>query len=158
MTISLQEAFAGGTRILEGGGRRVQVKIPPGARSGTKIRVSGAGPGGTDLYLKITVEADPRFERDGDNLRAPVTVDMFTALLGGEADVETLTGRVKLTIPPGTQPDQLIRIAGRGMPHLKDTERKGDLFVRVKVQIPRQLSAEQKALIAQARELKSDET
>lgn len=153
LPISLQEAFTGSTRILEGGGRRVQVKIPAGAKTGTKIRVTGGGPGGADLFLKVTVEHDARFERDGDNLQAPVAVDVFTALLGGEVEVETMTGRLKLTIPAGTQPEQLIRIAGRGMPHLKDPESKGDLLVRVKVRIPRNLSAEQKALLAQARGL-----
>ena len=66
-------------------------------------------------------------------------MDVFTALLGGEVEVETMTGRLKLTIPAGTQPEQLIRIAGRGMPHLKDPENKGDLLVRVKVRIPRNL-------------------
>jgi len=157
LPISLQEAFTGSTRILEGGGRRVQVKIPAGAKTGTKIRVSGAGPGGADLYLKVNVEHDPRFERDGDNLQAPVAVDVFIAILGGEVEVETMTGKVKLTIPAGTQPEQLIRIAGRGMPHLKDPERKGDLLVRVKVRIPRNLSAEQKALLAQAHGLPSEE-
>lgn len=157
LSISLQEAFEGSARILEGGGRRVQVKIPAGAKTGTKIRVAGAGPGGADLYLKVTVEHDPRFERDGDNLQAPVAVDVFTAVLGGEVEVETMTGKVKLTIPPGTQPEQLIRIAGRGMPHLKDPERKGDLLVRVKVRIPRNLSTEQKALLAQARGLQTGE-
>jgi curved DNA-binding protein len=153
LSIPLQEAFTGGARILEGGGRRVQVKIPAGAKTGTKIRVAGGAPGGADLYLKVTVEHDPRFERDGDNLLAPVTVDVFTALLGGEVEVETMTGRLKLTIPAGTQPEQLIRIAGRGMPHLKDPESKGDLLVRVKVRIPRKLSVEQKTLLAQARGL-----
>ncbi len=157
LSISLQEAFTGGVRILEGGGRRVQVKIPAGAKTGTKIRVAGGGPGGVDLFLKVTVEHDPRFERDGDNLQAPVVVDMFTALLGGEAEVETMTGKLKLTIPAGTQPDQVFRIAGRGMPQLKEPKGKGDLLVRVKVRIPRSLSAEQKALLAQARNLTQEE-
>ena len=157
LSISLQEAFTGSTRILEGGERRLQIKIPAGAKTGSKIRVAGGAPGGADLFLKVEVEHDPRFERDGDNLQAPVTVDVFTALLGGEVEVETMTGRLKLTIPAGTQPEQLIRIAGRGMPRLKDPESKGDLLVRVKVRIPRNLNTEQKALLAQARSLKPGE-
>ncbi len=151
--ISLQEAYAGATRVLEGGGRRVQVKIPVGAKSGTKVRVTGGGPDGSDLYLKLNVSIDSDFERDGNDLSATATVDVFTALLGGEVEVPTMTGRMKLTIPPGTQPEQKFRLAGRGMPHLKDPQLKGDLFVRVKVQVPKNLSVEQKALLEKARGL-----
>lgn len=157
VSISLQEAYAGATRVLEGGGRRVQVKIPAGAKTGTKVRMAGGAPGGGDLYLKVAVDHDARFEREGNNLQAPVNVDVFTALLGGEVEVQTMTGKLKLTIPAGTQPEQLIRIAGRGMPHLKDPELKGDLFVRVKVRIPRNLTPEQKALLAQAGGLQKGE-
>jgi len=157
VSISLQEAYSGATRVLEGGERRVQVKIPAGARTGTKIRVAGAAPGGADLYLKVIVEPDAHFERDGDNLLAPVNVDVFTAMLGGEASVQTMTGKVKLTIPAGTQAEQLIRIAGRGMPSLKNPEQKGDLLVRVKLRIPRNLSAEQKELLEKARSLHAGE-
>lgn len=157
LSISLQEAFQGSSRVLEGGGRRVQVKIPPGTKTGSKIRVAGGAPGGADLYLKVTVEPDARFERDGDNLQTSATIDVFTALLGGEAEVETITGKVKLTIPPSTQPEQLIRLAGRGMPILKSPDQRGDLFVRIKVRVPRTLSAEQKTLLAQVRSLQAGE-
>jgi len=157
VSISLQEAYAGATRVLEGDGRRVQVKIPAGAKTGTKVRVAGGAPGGADLYLKMTVEDDTGFERDGNNLYAPVIVDIFTTLLGGEVEVKTMTGKLKLTIPAGTQPEQVIRIAGRGMPHLKNPQDKGDLFVRVKVRIPRNLTNEQKTLMEQARGLQKGE-
>jgi curved DNA-binding protein len=157
VSISLQEAYTGTTRMLEGGGRRMQVTIPAGAKTGTKVRVAGGAPGGADLYLKVMVEGDPRFERDGNNLHAPVIVDVFTALLGGEVEVKTMTGKLKLTIPPGTQPDQAIRIAGHGMPQLKDPQAKGDLFVRVKARVPRNLSDEQKKLLEQARSLQKGE-
>lgn len=157
VSISLQEAYAGAIRVLEGGSRRLEVKIPAGAKTGTKVRVAGGAPGGADLYLKVVVEDDSRFERDGDDLYAPVQVDVFTALLGGEVEVRTMTGKVKLTIPAGTQPEQVIRIAGRGMPRLKNPETKGDLFVRVKIRMPRNLSGEQKKLLEQARSLQKSE-
>ncbi len=157
LLITLQEAFKGSSRVLEGSGRRVQVKIPAGTKTGSKIRVSGGAPGGADLYLKVTVESDARFERDGDNLQTTATIDIFTALLGGEAEVETMTGKVKLTIPAGTQPEQMIRLTGRGMPSLKDPEQKGDLYVRIKVRVPRTLTAEQKTLLAQVRALQTGE-
>lgn len=153
VTISLREAYAGTTRQLQIGNRRVEVKLPAGARTGTKIRVPGADGQGGDIYLVLEVAADPVFERDGNNLHTQVTVDVFKAILGGEVEVKTLSGNVVLTIPPSTQPEQVFRIAGRGMPQLKRPDVKGDLYVRAKVQIPRQLTAKQKSLLEEAARL-----
>jgi curved DNA-binding protein len=155
VTISLKEAYSGTTRILQIGKRRVEVKIPAGVRTGSRIRVPGAtadkGDGSaSDLMLVIDVAEDPFFEREGDDLHTQVMIDMFKAALGGETEVNTMAGKVILTIPPGTQTDQVFRLTGRGMPHLKDSGAKGDLYVRVKVQIPRQLNARQKSLLEEA--------
>ncbi len=128
-------------------------KFRRASRPARKSACRRPAPGSGDVYLKVTVEPDPNFERDGDNLTTTTTIDVFTALLGGEADVQTLTGRVKLTIPPGTQPEQKFRLAGRGMPKLKDPQSKGDLFVKVKVTLPRQLTEEQKRLLERVRDL-----
>jgi len=159
VTISLREAYSGTTRQIKMDHRRIEVKIPAGARSGTKVRVAGgvpAGPGSQagDLYLVLEVAADPNFERQGNDLHTQIGVNVFTAMLGGEVQVDTLSGKVILTIPPGTQPEQIFRLAGRGMPQLKNPQVKGDLFVRVKVQVPRQLNAKQKALLEEAARLK----
>ncbi|RPH56536.1 MAG: J domain-containing protein, partial [Chloroflexi bacterium] len=116
----------------------------------------GGAPGGADLMLKVSVENDQRFERDGNDLHASAAVDVFTALLGGEVEVQTMTGRVKLTIPAGTQPEQKFRLAGRGMPHLRNPQEKGDLYVQVKVRMPKILSTEQKALLEKARDLQKE--
>jgi curved DNA-binding protein len=153
--ISLKEAYAGTSRLLQIGDRRVEVSIPPGARTGTRVRVPGAGPaaaGGqpTDLYLLLNVGEDPLYERHGDDLHTLVTIDAFKAMLGGEAEVHTMSGKVMLTIPPGTQPEQVFRVAGRGMPRIKKAGQRGDLYIRVKVQVPRQLNARQKALLEEA--------
>ena len=155
VTISLKEAYSGTTRTLQTGNRRVEVKLPAGARRGTKIRVPAAGPAGadgrpSDLYLIMDVAEDPAFERDGNDLHTQVTIDVFKAILGGEAEVKTLAGKIVLTIPPGTQPDQVFRLAGRGMPVLKEPGVKGDLYVLAKVQIPKGLNARQKSLLEQA--------
>ena len=154
VTISLKEALTGTTRTLQIGSRRVEVTIPAGTRTGTRIRVPAAAASRSagsqsDLYLVIEVNHDPLFERDGDDLHTNATIDVFKALLGGELEVKTLSGKVILTIPAGTQPEQVFRLAGRGMPHLKRSEIKGDLYVCIKVQIPRQLSARQKSLLAE---------
>lgn len=147
--ISLEEAYRGTSRALQSDGRHLEVRIPAGVKTGSKVRAAGAGPDGRDLYLLIHVADDPRFEREGDDLRTSASVDVFTALLGGEAQVQTMEGAVQLKIPAGTQPEQVFRLAGRGMPHLKGNQ-KGDLFVRLKVQIPKELSSEQRALIEKA--------
>jgi curved DNA-binding protein len=152
--ISLDDAFSGTTLRIETDGKRKQVKIPPGVRTGSKVRVAGAGPNGTDLYLIIQVQENERFERKGNNLHTTANVDVFTAILGGEAEVQTMTNKVKLTIPPGTQPEQVFRLANRGMPQLKSPNNKGDLLVRLKVEIPKYLSSKQRELLDEASKLK----
>jgi curved DNA-binding protein len=152
--IGLEDAFNGTTVQLQSDGKRKQVRIPPGVRTGSKVRVAGAGPNGTDLYLIVQVRDHETFERKGNNLYTNAKVSAFTAILGGEAEVETMTGKVKLTIPPGTQPDQVFRVAGRGMPQLKNPTIRGDLFVHLKVEIPRYLSSKQRDLLEEASKIK----
>jgi len=152
--ITLDEAFHGAERTVMVNGRRLQMKIPSGAKTGTKVRMNGAGPVGHDgkpgdLYLVIEVLPDTRYEREGDNLHSDVTLDLYTAILGGETKVQTPEGPVVLTIPAGTQPGQSFRLSGRGMPHLRNPNQRGDLYARLKVQIPRNLSAEQRRLFEQ---------
>ncbi len=154
LTITLQEACSGTSRTLQIGDRRVDVTIPPGVRTGTRVRVQGAGPSRSDIYLVIDVAEDPSFEPDGDDLHTHVTIDVFKAILGGEVEVRTCSGKVVLTVPAGTQPEQVFRVAGRGLPLLKDPKNCGDLYVHLKVQVPRNLTAKQKSLLAEAAKLK----
>ena len=146
VAISLQEAFSGTTRELRRNGRKLEVRIPPGARSGTRVRVSGQGEAGGDLFLLIDVAPDPRFTRDGDDLHTQVDVDLYTAVLGGEIELPTPGGQVVLTIPAGSQPGATFRLKGRGLPGLQQPSRKGDLFAHLQIQLPRSLSAEEKDL------------
>jgi curved DNA-binding protein len=156
--ITLQEAFQGATRRIEVDGKRLDVKIPAGARTGTKVRVADvlSDPSGqkADLYLLIKVLDDKRFERKGDDLYMDANVDLYTAILGGEVTIQTLSGNVVLTIPPGTQPGQVFRLAGRGLPHLKNPKEHGDLYVQVKVNLPRKLSQQQRELFEKLAKLK----
>ena len=154
LDITMEEAYKGTTRLLQTNGKQKQVRIPAGVRTGSKVRVAGGGPNGTDLYLIIDVKEDSRFERRGNDLHTTATVNVFTAILGGEAEVETLDGRIKLNVPAGTQPEQVFRLAGRGMPIVKNPDQKGDLYVRLKVQIPKYLSAKQRELLDEASRLK----
>lgn len=154
LVINLEEAYQGTTRLLQSNGKEKQVRIPAGVRTGSRVRVAGAGPNGLDLYLIVNVEDDKRFERRGNDLHTTATVSVFTALLGGEAEVETLNGKLKLNIPAGTQPEQVFRLAGRGMPNVRNSNEKGDLFVRLKVSIPKYLSSKQRELLDEASRLK----
>lgn len=149
--ISLTEAYEGTTRQLEIDGRHLEVKIPIGAKTGTKVRVANSIPTGVagqkgDLYLVIHVADDPRFQVKGNDLHTDVTIDLYTAVLGGEVTVQTLAGKVVLTIPAGTQPGQAIRLAGRGMPRVNSPNNKGDLIAHIKIKIPHNLTARQKEL------------
>jgi len=152
VSISLDEAFQGTQRTVSVDGRNLQVKIPPGAKSGTKVRVRGKGLQGQngqagDLYLNVTVREDNRFERDGDDIYQNITLDLYTAVLGGEVQISTLDNKkLTLKINPGTQPGQLIRLTGRGFPKLQRDDDFGDMYVRVNIDIPDNLSSKERAL------------
>lgn len=160
--ISLEEAYRGATRILTQGDQQRTIKIPAGAKTGTKVRFAGEGNSGRmggrtgDLYLRIVVRDDPRFERKGDDLYSTVPVDMYTALLGGKAPVQTLGGVLMLTIKPGTQNGQTMRLRGKGMPDLRHKGTEGDLYVRVDVRLPEELTSRQQELLEEMRQ--ADET
>lgn len=153
--ISLAEAYHGTSRLLTKGGRRLEVKIPPGAKTGTRVRMRGEGGSGTtegqagDLYIKVNVAPDDRFERKGDDLYVTVPVDLYTVVLGGEARVPTLAGDVSLKIPAGSQNGQSFRLRGKGMPKLRHPTEYGDLFARLEVRLPTQLTSEQRELFEQ---------
>ena len=137
--------------------RRIEVSIPAGIRSGTRVRVRGkgapglrgAGPG--DLFLNVTVRDDPRFERRGDDLHTELDVPVTAAALGGEVRVPTLKGRtLALTIPAGTRSGRTFRLAGQGMPRRAEGGF-GDLHARVRLQLPDSLSGEQLELLERLR-------
>jgi curved DNA-binding protein len=157
--ISLQDAYHGATLSLQKDGQQLEVKVPSGVGTGSKIRMSGQGAAGReggspgDLYLFVNVRPDPVFERDNTNLRATITIDLYTAILGGEVTVPTLTGNVQLKIPAGTQPGQTIRLRGQGMPHLHDAKNVGDLLIKINVSLPAKLSDEERRLFEQLKQM-----
>ncbi len=150
--ITLEEALRGTTRLLERDGRRIRVKIPPGARSGSKVKVPGkgsvgyeSGPPG-DLFLNISLKPHPVFQTDGNDLRSTIELDVTTAVLGGEIRVATLNGDVSLRIPPGTNPGTTFRLRNKGLPHPRGSNRRGDILVRVRVRVPTHLNAREREL------------
>ena len=150
--VSLEEAYHGTERTLTKGERRLTVKIPPGARTGTKVRVAGEGSLGQisgDLFLVVNVRPHARFRREGDDLHVDMPIELYTALLGGEVRVPTLIGDVVLTIPPETQSGRTFRLAGKGMPKLRQPNEHGDLYAHAVIRIPTQLTDAERKLITQ---------
>lgn len=144
--ISLHEAYHGSTRNIKINERKFEVDIPAGAKTGTKIRMRKAGPNNSDIHLIMKVAPDPRFEIKNGKLNSFIEIDITTAVLGGEIEVPTLSGNILLSIPPGTQPAQVFRLKGKGMPKLNDVDNKGALFVNIQVKIPQELTPKQKEL------------
>jgi molecular chaperone DnaJ len=135
--------------------KRLEVKIPPGVRDGSKVRIAGQGSQGYggakgDLLLVVKVLPHQIFERKGDDLHVEVPVPLTTAMLGGEVGVPTLKGNVALKVPPETQNGKVFRLSGQGMPHLNDSSR-GDIFAKVKVMLPTKLTQQERQLFEQLR-------
>jgi molecular chaperone DnaJ len=141
--------------------RKVLVKIPPGVDTGTQLRMKGEGESGEnggppgDLFVVIYVEEHEFFDRDGDDLRCQVTVSFVQAALGFEASIPVLDNNEerRITIQEGTQPGEIIRLKGKGMPSLRRGRGYGDLFVQVMVKIPTRLSQRQRELLTEFSEL-----
>jgi curved DNA-binding protein len=139
--IGLEEAYHGTTRRVEVDGKRLEVKIPRGADTGTRVKLSGQGPGGGDLVVVVRLRPHPVFSRRGADLERELPITLEEALLGAEVPVTTLKGRVLLRIPAGTQNNRIFRLKGQGMPHLRG-EGHGDILAKVRVVLPTDLSPE----------------
>jgi len=139
--------------------KRLEVKIPAGVRDGSRIRIAGEGgpglAGGSkgDLYLVVKVLPHKLFERKGDDLYTEVSVPLATAMLGGEVGLPTLNGNLSLKIPPETQNGKVFRLAGKGMPQLGNSKY-GNMFAKVKVVLPTNLTEEEKKLFERLRSLR----
>jgi curved DNA-binding protein len=161
--ITLEEAFQGTTRMIQKDGRRLEVKIPPGVRTGSKVRMAGEGSPGIgggasgDLYLEVTVLPHSIFERQGDDLNCDIPVSLYTAVLGGEVKVPTPGGDVMLKIPAGAQGGRTFRLRGKGMPNLRHPQKRGDLYARLRVQVPQKLSKQEKELFRELASLRQDQ-
>ena len=163
--LTLEEAFHGATRRISikqaGHARTVDVRIPAGVKEGSRVRVHGEGEAGSnggasgDLFLRIRVRPHAIFERKGDDLHTKVALPLTTAVLGGEAQVPTISGSVRLKIPETTQPGQVFRLKGHGMPVVGKTDARGDLYATADVQLPRTLGKEQREHFEALKKLES---
>jgi curved DNA-binding protein len=142
LDLTLEEAFHGAQRLLDLDGHRSKAGIPPGVRTGSRVRLAGKGEPGQngglpgDLYLIVRILPNEIFERKGDDLHLDVSVDLFTAIAGGEIRIPTLEKQLILTIPPRTNAGRSFRLRGKGMPHLGDPKTRGDMYALVRLVLP----------------------
>ena len=152
ITATIEEAHKGTARVFEVNREKIRIQLKPGAYDGLVIRLAGKGSpgrkGGTkgDLYLTIRVLPHAQYQREGDHIKQTITVDVFTAVLGGEKEISTLSGRIRTKIPAGTQPGKMLRLKGKGMPVYNSPGLFGDLLLEIQVQVPDKLTDEQKEL------------
>ncbi len=155
LQLNLREAYHTHKQSFNVNGKNIRITIPAGVANGQEIRIKGYGGPGVnggptgDLYIQFVIPNDPEFKRQGDDLYLTAKLDLYTAVLGGEKTLDTLSGKVKVNIRPGTQNDSRIRLKGKGFPVYKKDGQFGDLIVRFSIQIPTHLTPKQKELFQQ---------
>jgi curved DNA-binding protein len=155
MEITLEEAASGAERIIQLPDEKLRITTKSGAYDGQLLRVKGKGDKGSspehngDLFVRIRLRPHPHFVRKGDDLYCSHTIDLYTAVLGGDAIIKTMSGQVKIKIAEGTQNGKTIRIKGKGMPVYGKAGEQGDLYILLNVAIPELLTEKQKELFIQ---------
>ncbi|WP_026898865.1 DnaJ C-terminal domain-containing protein [Daejeonella oryzae] len=157
--LNLREAYKTHQRTLTVNGKNIRITIPAGIENGQTIKIKGHGGPGTnkgpngDLYINFKISNDADFKREGNNLYTTVPIDLYTAVLGGETTINTLTGKVKLKVNPGTQNGTKVKLKGKGFPIYKRENEFGDMYATYKVSIPTDLTDQQKELFKQLSQL-----
>ena len=161
--IPLVEAYNGTAKEVSISGKKVRINIDAGTRDGKKLRLKELGGEGLnagrrgDLYLTIKIEKDPYFELDDNNLFYDLYLDLYTAVLGGKKIVRTLNGKtINVSIPGGTESGKILRLKGLGYPSAEKKNSYGDLLVRIKIELPTNLSSEEKQLFNKLASLRSN--
>ncbi len=159
--ISLEEAFKGTSRMLTiDGNEKMEIKFRPGIKDGHIMKISGKGQQGQgggqrgDLKIKVKVKSHPRVERKGDDLYVEAVIDLFKAILGGTVNLNTFSGKMQLKIPPETQPGKTFKMSGQGMPNYNNPNKRGDLYVKIQIKIPENLSKEEKDMFQKLSEMR----
>ncbi len=162
LEITLEEAYHGTSKIINVNGEKLRINLKPGIYDGQELRIKNKGATGYfggergDLYITIKISHHPKFKRVNDNLYTEIDVDLYTAILGGKVNVETLSGIVSVCIPAGSQSGSRLRIKGKGMPKYDYPGNYGDLYIDLKVKLPEKLTPTEIELFKKLRELYSD--
>ncbi len=160
LNIVLEEVYTGTTRQIETDGEKLQIKIKPGVKEGQILRLKGKGGHGMsngprgDVFIKVHVELHPHFERKNDDIYCDIPVDLYTAVLGGKALIRTLKGNIRIDIPKETDSGKVFRLKGMGLPVFGKEDQFGDLYAKVKITIPKNLSKEETELFEKLSKIK----
>jgi curved DNA-binding protein len=161
LNVSLQDAYSGAEKIFNLDGQSIKLKIKPGIKDGHVLKFTGKGSAGVsggqpgDLFLTIKINPDPVFERKADDLYTDLHVDLYTAILGGKRELRTFKGTIKIDIPKGTQNGKVLRLTGLGMPKYGMEKKFGDLYVKIIVDIPVNLTEKENNLFKELSELRN---
>ncbi|MGY2130641.1 DnaJ C-terminal domain-containing protein [Hymenobacter sp. HD11105] len=164
LELTLAEAYEGGPRTLTVNGKKLRINIQPGVEDGQTIRLRDQGASGRNggpagsLYITLRIAPDPRYTRTGSDLTMDVPVSIYTALLGGQQVVETLSGPVKINVKPETQNGTRLRLRGKGFPVYKQPGQFGDLYLRLNLTLPQHLTDQEKELFRQLAALRGEAT
>lgn len=159
--LDIQDIYKSHKRILNVNGKNIRLTIPAGVENGQVIKIKGKGGEGVqggphgDLLIQFNISNPTKFKRDGANLYTTETIDLYTAILGGEVTVDTFDGKAKLNVKPGTQNGTRVKLKGKGFPVYKKEDRFGDLYITYNIQIPSRLSSKEKELFTELKNLKS---
>lgn len=160
LKIGLEDAMKTHQQVLTVNGKNIRITIPSGVENGQQIKLKSYGAPGVnggpagDLYITFNIAPHPVFKRSGNDLYTAASIDLYTALLGGETTIDTLSGKVKLTVKPETQSGTKIRLKGKGFPVYKKEGEHGDLYITYTVQLPTHLTEKEKELFTELKKLK----
>ncbi len=159
--LDLKDVYTTHKRTLTINGKNIRITIPAGVENGQQIKISGLGGEGTgggpkgDLYITFTIENHTNFKLDKHNLYSTVSLDLYTAILGGDITADTFDGKVKLTVKPGTQNGTKVKLKGKGFPVYKKEGEFGDLYITYQVQIPTNITEKEKELFTELAKLRT---
>ncbi len=162
LEITLEEAHKGTEKSVRVNKKQMKIKIPQGIYDGRRLKLKGRGQSGGqggesgDLYIRINIRPHDVFTRENDDLHVTVNVGLYQMLLGGVISVPTMTGKVKIKVPPESQPGKVMRLAGYGMPVFQSENRKGDLFATLQVALPEKLSEDEKKMFRELADLRGE--
>lgn len=157
--LTLEEAFNGTARLLTINNEKMEIKFKPGVKTDQVMKITGKGyPGKNngkngDLLIKIKILEHSKYERDNDDIKMEATVDAMTLILGGEAKVYTISGQIKIIIPPESQNGKILKLKGLGMPLYSDNSKRGDLYLKLIAKLPSKLTEREKELFEEIKEI-----
>lgn len=161
LTISLKDAYHGSETLITVDDEKIKIRIPAGVTNGQVLRVKGKGGKGTrgaesgNLFLHVTVAEDPRYERKQNDLYTEIKVPLYTAILGGQVEIDSLKGNYSITIPRETQNGKVLRMKGLGMPVYEQKNKYGDLYLKIMIEIPQHITEQERELFIKLNTIRS---